>query len=410
MEFKQVVYAIMTLLIILFGLALIYNFDSPLVKQILGTEVPGSNQKPSEGITPFKQFVKEYRECITLPDTNCICPFTPFSLPKNTFIEMENFGSLTSLNYYEGTIKSKLNDIIIPNYGPIIEGCKPKPNLKLGEEQKGCTADSDYTVKQGSILIPNSYSTNYFSTQCLEYTETAPKQGSTYHGEILETPSQKICTKEAQVFDTSRYTTDSMIFFSSDGSGSTSIKAYTTANIKGYNEFNFEGIYKKDNSLYLMDSPYTSLLDRFGKSGRLLKVDELYTKIRACKKPDGYNEAKALYDSILQKSESCSKDRVMAPTFCDTAKVNLPPKFKILISKANLQLIYENSVILISDKPRFALIPDKLSGFLELSGTLTIDPLDQNEKDRIIQLDFYKCPNNLACIWPRTESSKYIIT
>jgi pentatricopeptide repeat protein len=406
MEFKQVVYAIMTLVIILFGLALIYNFDSPLVKQILGTEVPGANQKPSEGITPFKQFVKEYKECSTLPDTNCICPLTTFSLPKNTFIEIENFGKLASFNYFEGSIKSRLNDVITPNYGPIIEGCKPKPNLKLGEEQKGCTEDSDYTIKHGSILIPNSYFTNYFLTKCIEYSDNPTKTSVRSLGGVLE--GNKQCIKEELVFDTSRYTTDSMIFLSSDGAGSTPIKVYTTANIKGYNEFNFEGIYKKDNSLYLMDSSYTSLIDTFGKSGRLTKVDELYAKLKACKKPEGYSEAKAVYDSILEKSESCSKDKVIAPLFCDTIKSILPQKFQILISKANLQLIYENSIIFSSDKPKFELISDPQSGkFQELSGILTINPIDQNEKDKVIQLDFYKCPNNMVCIRPITETSRY---
>ncbi len=377
MEFKQVVYAILTLVIIGFGIALIYNFGSPLIKQLLGTEVPGENLKPTDGITPFKQFVKEYKECSTFPDTDCICPITSYALPKNTFIEIENFGSLTSLNYFEGTIKSSLNDAIAPNYGLLIEGCKPKSKLKPGEEQRVCSDTSDYTVKQGSLLIPNSFFTNYFD-------------GSGN-------------------FDTSRYTTETMLFLSSDGAGSTPIKTYTTANINGYNEFNFEGIYKSGNLLYLLDSPYTALIDTFGKSGRLTKVDELYTKIKACKKPEGYDEAKAIYDNILQKSESCSKDKVISPLFCDTIKPTLPPRYKLLISKSNLQLAYENSILFNSDKIQFRLIPNLLSGkSLDLSGTLIIDPLDQNEKDKIIQLDFYKCQNNAVCIWPRTESSKYI--
>lgn len=378
---KNVISAVLVLVIIVFIIGVIYTLISPQVKTLLGFNILGTTADAKLGLSQFNAFVKEYKICKSIPDSDCICPFTQFTLPQNGFIEIKNSAGLTSFNYYEGSVKSATE----VKYINLLEGCEPKQNVKPGTEQKGCVKDSEYVIENDAINIPYK----------------APGNINSY-------------TKEGKL-DISNYIADSKIYLayfeSSRASFETSkslggetfatpIEVFTTADIRGYNQFNLQGIYKSSNGLYFI--PTSNALFKITASDEK-NLNEIKS-IKQCKKPEGFDNAVKIFNELKDSAKKCSEQKVIGPTNCNSVSTRLPEKYRIIIAPAAITLSYEEKPILDSSGLIFALFEKtaEKENVAPLKPNLVID-----SKSAIIQLDILSCSDNVVCIKPRTETETY---
>lgn len=424
---NNIIAALLMLAVVVFGVALLVYYAGPLEKTLRSLFWAEDNTPASEGIGPFNQFVNEYRDCKLTPDTDCLCPLTPFALPKNSFIEIDNYKGSTAFNYHQGDVHSNLVGKTEYTSEKILDGCKPLQNC--------FASDSQYTIENDRLLIPRTTpgagsSSGYLTDKCTEYEEIASPftQGSTRYGEKLSPPETiKQCKSTARALDTSKYLKDSKIFiayfkssfFSAETQSSaggeayaTPMEVYTTADLRGSDQFNLQALYKKDNNLYFV--PTSNSLMPFYRQEKA-NIAELRT-IKQCKKLEGIEPALKTFSDLKQATEKCSKINVLSFKSCEVVKVDLPKDYSITISANNnpytYSLWYNTQLITtyIIKKGTVSFLSEQKPVIDTKRITETISSAETNPKTAVVQIDVNSCPKNTACILPRYISQEQTST
>ncbi len=276
-----IIFVIIGIVLIFIGFSL-FPQASALVKGVLGFGGFLSDEDIEvQAQSMLKSFVSEYAACKVSADSNCLCPFSSYSLPKGAFLEITNTpgSKFTSFKMFRGEVVGAQE----VQYGDLLSG----------GPQRNIDAKANPFLENDLVMIATK----------------SPNRVTSY------------VTDDGK-FDLASYVQETKIFVQAadnPGDGGTPLDVFSSV------DYNLQGLYKVDDTrMALVPSPDASL-NTVGNPNaeelaKLRKVD------RCVLIP---NEIQQVVVDVKKELENCRASKRIAPFACQPFQVSLPDKYEI---------------------------------------------------------------------------------